>query len=281
MNNIPKMTPGEKSNNIFISEVLNITEENVSLKLKSLNPNKSPGPDKLYPKLLKELHQELSIPFTYLFKLSIKEGLLPQDWKDAEVTPIYKKGLKTDPGNYRPVSLTSIVCKILESFIRDTIQIHMEQHKLYSTCQHGFRRKKSCTSQLLEVMEDFTHFMDKKQSFDVIYLDFKKAFDSVPHERLLVKLEGYGISGNLLKWIRSFLENRTQRVKIGNEFSERSKVTSGIPQGSILGPILFTIFINDLPEAIKSICKIFADDTKIYNTSDNHTILQQDFDYME
>ena len=276
MNNIPKMTPGEKSNNIFISEVLNITEENVSLKLKSLNPNKSPGPDKLYPKLLKELHHELSIPFTYLFKLSVKEGLLPQDWKDAEVTPIYKKGLKTDPGNYRPVSLTSIVCKLLESFIRDTIQIHMEQHKLYSTCQHGFRKKKSCTSQLLEVMEDFTLFMDKKQSFDVIYLDFKKAFDSVPHERLLLKLEGYGITGNILKWIRSFLENRTQRVKIGNEFSEKSKVISGIPQGSILGPILFTIFINDLPESIKSICKIFADDTKIYNTTDNYNTLQQD-----
>ena len=276
VNNMPNMTPGEKSNNNFITEVLNINEESVSLKLKSLNPNKSPGPDKLYPRLLKELHSELSIPFTYLFKLSIKEGSVPQDWRDAEVTPIYKKGTKTDPGNYRPVSLTSIVCKILESFIRDTIQIHMEQNKLYSTCQHGFRRKKSCTSQLLEVMEDFTHFMDERENFDVIYLDFKKAFDSVPHERLLLKLEGYGISGCILKWIRSFLENRTQKVKIGNEFSEPSKVTSGIPQGSILGPILFTIFINDLPEAIKSICKIFADDTKIYNITDKHNTLQED-----
>ena len=276
VNNMPNMTPGEKSNNNFITEVLNINEESVSLKLKSLNPNKSPGPDKLYPRLLKELHSELSIPFTYLFKLSIKEGSVPQDWRDAEVTPIYKKGTKTDPGNYRPVSLTSIVCKILESFIRDTIQIHMEQNKLYSTCQHGFRRKKSCTSQLLEVMEDFTHFMDERENFDVIYLDFKKAFDSVPHERLLLKLEGYGISRCILKWIRSFLENRTQKVKIGNEFSEPSKVTSGIPQGSILGPILFTIFINDLPEAIKSICKIFADDTKIYNITDKHNTLQED-----
>ena len=125
-------------------------------------------------------------------------------------------------------------------------------------------------------MEDFTHFMDERENFDVIYLDFKKAFDSVPHERLLLKLEGYGISGCILKWIRSFLENRTQKVKIGNEFSEPSKVTSGIPQGSILGPILFTIFINDLPEAIKSICKIFADDTKIYNITDKHNTLQED-----
>ena len=175
MNNIPKMTPGEKSNNIFISEVLNITEENVSLKLKSLNPNKSPGPDKLYPKLLKELHHELSIPFTYLFKLSVKEGLLPQDWKDAEVTPIYKKGLKTDPGNYRPVSLTSIVCKLLESFIRDTIQIHMEQHKLYSTCQHGFRKKKVMHITTIRSNGRFYTFYGQKTKFRCYLSRFQKS----------------------------------------------------------------------------------------------------------
>ena len=275
-NNIPYMAPGEKSNNIFISDIMNITEETVSLKLKSLNPNKSPGPDKMYPRVLKELHQELSIPLTHLFKLSLKEGELPSDWKHAEVTAIFKKGIKTDPGNYRPVSLTSVICKVLESFIRDTIQIHMEHNKLYSTCQHGFRKKRSCTSQLLEVMEDFTGFLEGKQNFDVIYLDFRKAFDSVPHERLLLKLEAYGITGGILKWIRSFLEGRTQKVRIGNESSSTSRVTSGIPQGSILGPILFTIFINDLPEAINSICKIFADDTKIYNTCKNHVTIQQD-----
>ena len=158
-------------------------------------------------------HDELKVPLTYLFKLSLKEGKLPSDWKHAEVTAIFKKGIKTDPGNYRPVSLTSIICKILESFIRDAIQTHMEENKLYTTsCQHGFRQKKSCTSQLLEVMEDFTSFLDKREDFDVIYLDFKKAFDSVPHERLLLKLNGYGISGSILNWIRSFLEDRTQRV---------------------------------------------------------------------
>ena len=280
-NNIPKMTPGEKSNNIFISDIVNINEENVSLKLKSLNPNKSPGPDKIYPIILKELHDELKVPLTYLFKLSLKEGKLPSDWKHAEVTAIFKKGIKTDPGNYRPVSLTSIICKILESFIRDAIQTHMEENKLYTTCQHGFRQKKSCTSQLLEVMEDFTSFLDKREDFDVIYLDFKKAFDSVPHERLLLKLNGYGISGSILNWIRSFLEDRTQRVRVDSEFSSTTKVTSGIPQGSILGPILFTIFINDLPDAIESICKIFADDTKIYNTTKNYLKIQHDLNSLQ
>ena len=181
MENVPNMTPGEKSENIFISDVYNITEETVSLKLKSLNPNKSPGPDKIYPRLLKELHNELAKPLAILFNLSLKEGVLPNDWKHAEVTAIFKKGSKTEPTNYRPVSLTSVVCKILESFIRDVVQIHMEKHKLYTKCQHGFRRGKSCTSQLLEVMEDLTRFMETKKDFDVVYLDFSKAFDSVPH----------------------------------------------------------------------------------------------------
>ena len=121
---MPKMEPGEKSEGVFIHDILNINEETVNLKLKSLNPNKSPGPDKLYPRLLKELHNELAKPFTILFQSSLNEGVLPQDWKHAEVTAIFKKGSKTDPGNYRPVSLTSVVCKILESFIRDTIQVH-------------------------------------------------------------------------------------------------------------------------------------------------------------
>ena len=214
MENVPNMTPGEKSENIFISDVYNITEETVSLKLKSLNPNKSPGPDKIYPRLLKELHNELAKPLAILFNLSLKEGVLPNDWKHAEVTDIFKKGSKTEPSNYRPVSLTSVVCKILESFIRDVVQIHMEKHKLYTKCQHGFRRGKSCTSQLLEVMEDLTRFMETKKDFDVVYLDFSKAFDSVPHQRLLLKLEAYGITGSILNWTKAFLENRTQCVKI-------------------------------------------------------------------
>ena len=118
--------------------------------------------------------------------------------------------------------------------------------------------------------------MDRGQSFDVIYLDFKKAFDSVPHQRLLLKLESYGITGNVLCWIQDFLLNRSQTVKVGNEYSNSSPVVSGIPQGSVLGPTLFTIFINDLPECVESFCKIFADDTKVYNSSYNHSQIQKD-----
>ena len=275
LSNLPNMTAGENSDGIILTD-LRVSQEAVHKKLKSLNPNKSPGPDQLFPKLLVELSAELSLPFTILFNSSLEHGVIPKDWKHAIVTPIFKKGSKTSTNNYRPVSLTSIVCKLLESFVRDSIQTHMEELKLYSDCQHGFRSGRSCISQLLEVIEDFSKLIDEEIPFDVIYLDFKKAFDTVPHQRLIVKMKSYGIEGQLLNWTRSFLENRTQQVKVNKATSDIADVTSGIPQGSILGPILFTIFINDLPDLVNSICKIFADDTKCYNHSSKHQILQDD-----
>ena len=178
--------------------------------------------------------------------------------------------------NYRPVSLTSITCKILESFITDAIRNYMEKNNLFSKCQHGFRQHRSCVTQLLEVLNDLTTFIENQQDIDIIYLDFSKAFDSVPHQRLLNKLQAYGIDGNLLKWISNFLNNRKQRVRVNDSYSEYSTVTSGIPQGSILGPILFITYINDLPECLESICKIFADDTKLYGPSSQHDKLQRD-----
>ena len=127
-------------------------------------------------------------------------------------------------------------------------------------------------------MEELTKLVDDGHDVDILYLDFKKAFDSVPHERLLMKLSAYGITGRIHAWIREFLTKRQHRVRVGNSYSNYSEVLSGIPQGSILGPILFTIFINDLPDSVVSICKIFADDTKIYNTADKHCEIQNDID---
>ena len=162
--------------------------------------------------------------------------------------------------------------------MRDAVVAHMEENELYSQCQHGFRKGRSCISQLLEVMDDFTKLIDKGEAIDVVYLDFAKAFDTVPHRRLLLKLDKYGIAGKLKSWIEDFLSNRVQVVKVGKALSSESRVISGIPQGSILGPILFTIFINDLPDKVLSVCKVFADDTKIYNSDNNTHEIQQDLD---
>ena len=279
-NDLPNTIPGEKSGNIFLSDII-ITEKAVLDKLNNLNTTKTPGSDKLHPRVLKELSKSLSKPLTYLFNKSIIDGKLPTDWKSANVSAIFKKGEKSDANNYRPVSLTSIICKVLESIIRDIMQDFLENLCLYSPCQHGFRKNRSCTSQLLEVVEDFTSYLDNNETFDVIYLDFRKAFDSVPHKRLLNKLKSYGITGKVHTWIESFLTNRTQKVIVGEGESKSSPVISGIPQGSILGPILFTIYINDLPDCISGPCKIFADDTKLYNYSNNSHHLQEDLERVE
>lgn len=278
--NLPTTELGSKSSGALLTDII-VTKQAVKEKLNNLKPNKAQGPDNLPPRVLKELSSELAAPLCYLFNKSIQSGMLPLEWKTGEVTAIFKKGTKSDPGNYRPVSLTCVTCKVLESIIRDEIVKFFEDYDLYANCQHGFRKNRSCMTQLLQVMEDFTKYFEKGESFDILYLDFKKAFDSVPHQRLLIKLQSYGISGNLYKWIEDFLKNRTQRVRVGDSYSSTSDVLSGIPQGSILGPILFTIFINDLPEGIHSCCHIFADDTKIYNSANNHTILQNDINLLQ
>ena len=273
--NLPSLEKSSKSHGKTLTEIY-ITEEEVVKKLKKLDVSKAQGPDKIPSKVLKELADNISVPLTKLFNKTLEKGVLPEDWKKAEVVAIFKKGTKSDPGNYRPVSLTCITCKVMESIIRDNIIQFFSDNNLYSDCQHGFRSKRSGVTQLLQVIEYFTNSLDNGRSFDVVYLDFSKAFDSVPHERLLIKLSSYGIEGKLLQWIKGFLFHRTQRVRVGKSYSGEAEVLSGIPQGSILGPVLFTIFINDLPDNIDSECKIYADDTKIYNNSSNKETLQAD-----
>jgi hypothetical protein len=205
---------------------------------------------------------------------------LPQEWKDAHVTALHKKGSKQKAENYRPISFTSVCRKIMESILRDNIVTYMLENGLFADQQHGFVPNRSCMTQLLCVMEDWTKWLDSGNCIDTIFLDFQKAFDSVPHERLLSKLTSYGIKGNIANWIQNLLTiNRQQRVIVEGEKSDWAEVLSGIPQGSVLGPTMFVIFINYLPDVVSSTVKIFADDTKIYRTindiSDN-IILQED-----
>jgi hypothetical protein len=260
---------------------IEITEELVLKKLTELNINKSQGVDDLHPKLLFELRNKLVKPLTELFNLSLKTGKLPQDWKDANVTPLFKKGARDKPENYRPISLTSIICKLLESIIKDHIVEHLDKFKLLHDSQHGFRKGRSCLTNLLDFMEEVTKVLENGDPIDIVYLDFAKAFDKVPYVRLFRKLESHGIGGQVLTWIKQWLCNRRQRVSVNKKLSDWLGVSSGVPQGSVLGPVLFLIYINDIDLNLISKLGKFADDTKLCKpiTCDmDREMLQSDLD---
>ena len=276
-NNIPDFNP--EIDNLKIMDNLEVKAADIEKMLLNLDPNKSQGPDGINGRILKELANEISPILETMYNKSISEGHLPYQWKEAHVIALFKKGSKRAPNNYRPVSLTAICCKMLERLTRDYIVGILEAQGLIHKDQHAYRQGRSCCTQLLELMEMWTRWLDKGLPWDAIYTDFSKAFDSVPHERLLKKAEAYGIRGNLLNWIRSFLSDRKQRVVLGGKLSSWQDVTSGIPQGSVLGPILFTIFINDMPDQVESFMKLFADDAKIFKaieSFDDISLIQDD-----
>ena len=280
-NNIP--TTNDCSGGNKISDVYFDTDT-VSKLLEKLNVNKSSGPDLLHPRVLKELKTAIALPLTLICNHSFDNGVLVDDWKTAHVKPLFKKGSRDSPGNYRPISLTCIPCKMMERIVRDGLVNYMNSNKLFSNSQYGFRSLRSCALQLLEVMEKWTEWIDEGKNFDCIYFDFKKAFDTVAHERLLVKLKSYGIDGKLLTWIEAFLFHRKQCVIVNDNKSNWSEVSSGIPQGSVLGPTLFLIYINDIETEIQSIIRLFADDTKLFNIADTDTDklrIQNDTDKLE
>jgi len=220
-------------------------------------------------------------PLWMIFNASLNTSKLPLDWKRANITPIFKKGCRSTAGNYRPVSLTSVPCKLLESIIREELLDHLNRHQLIDKNQHGFVNGKSCLTNLLETLESVTKSLDNSDDVDVIYLDYQKAFDSVSHAGLLKKLQGYGIKGHVLNWIRNFLTDRKQTVIVRGKASTEKEVLSGVPQGSVLGPLLFILYVNDLPGLVSSNMKLFADDSKIFNLSANSSELQTDLNSVQ
>ena len=276
---IPEVESIYSGNPESVLKQIDISREDVIKELNKLKAHKSPGPDEIYARVLKECKNELSCPLTTLFNNSIKSGLVPKAWKLADVVPIFKKGEKIKKSNYRPVSLTSTVGKILESIVANKIREHLEKHKLIKLSQHGFLVGCSCLTNLLSYYSEVFEAVDSGKAYDTVYLDFSKAFDRVPHERLIRKVEAHGIGGDVLRWIKEWLKDRKQRVCINGVKSEWGSVTSGVPQGSVLGPLLFIIYLNDLDIDISSNLAKFADDTKIgraINGAEDCQALQND-----
>ncbi len=262
-------------------QTIKFSVEDVIRALSKVRQDKSGGPDDVSPRLLANIYEELGRPLQILFTKSMEEGSVPEDWKRANVCPIYKKGCRNRAENFRPISLTSQVCKVFETLVRDKVVCHLESHQLLADSQHGFRSGRSCLTNLLSFLDRVSGLVDDGECVDVIFLDFAKAFDKVPHLRLIKKLASHGIDGKLLEWISQWLTGRTQRVNLGGSVSGWRSVLSGVPQGSVLGPVLFLIYINDLEGGVRNWILKFADDTKLFakiNSRKDAEELQGDLD---
>ena len=211
-------------------ENINITEKGVLKLLESLKVHKASGPDKISARVLKQLAPVISSILTTIYKRFYETGEIPQDWRSADVTPVYKKGKKSDPANYRPISLTSIPCKLLEHIITSAIMKHGKRNDILYDLQHGFRDKRSCESQLLGFIDNVVNATHNGQQSDVVVMDFSKAFDKVSHHLLVDKLSHYGIQGHTNRWIKNWLSDRTQTVVLEGERSYTARVRPVVPQ---------------------------------------------------
>ena len=232
--------------------------------LSAIDGGSAMGPDGIHPLLLKNCASQLAYPLTIIFNRSLREGTLPSDWKTSLVVPIFKKGSRYDPLNYRPISLTSVPCKLLERILCKSLMSYLESNSLLSHHQFGFRAGRSTMDQLLLVYDVVSRQTDRGGITDVILFDFSKAFDVVVHDLMIDKLMNLGIQGNFLKWLISFLTGRSMRVGVKGHNSGSKPVLSGVPQGSVLGPVLFLIYVNSIASQLKCNYTIFADDLKIY-----------------
>ena len=260
----------------------------VAKAISALNENGSMGPDLIHP-LLKRCKSAISLPLYLLFNKSLTSASVPSSWKVSNIVPIFKKGSPSDPFNYRPISLTSVCSKTLERIVVSSINDYLDTHHILSIHQFGFRSGRSAQDQLLLTYNYITDQYDLGRVVDLILFDFRKAFDLVPHSILLDKLRSLGFASPLLDWIGDFLLDREMKVVISGVSSSARRVESGVPQGSVIGPLLFNLFINHILHDLNSQAKLFADDLKIYRSSlrclpdylDSMSILQSDISLLQ
>lgn len=281
-----KQVPIDFANdNIQKLSELRVSETDVLKLLNSLNPSKSSGPDKLPTKLLKLIAILIYEPLTKLFNKSLSEGRFPTLWKTANITAIFKrKGSCADPTNYRPISLLPCLSKILEKLVFRAIYSHLTDNNILTEKQSGYRPKHGTQLQLTYLVHNLYAALDHSHDFTAVYLDISKYFDTIWHAGLLYKCEAQcGLSGSLLCWLKSYLSDRLQRVRVGNSYSPFIKINAGCPQGSVLGPLLALIYLNDLTHLVHNDILLFADDTSLYSAHPHGSVdaqlsLQKDLD---
>jgi hypothetical protein len=246
-----------KTNNII--REIHITENEIVDVIQILDPNKETGPDKISHKMLKISPDKIAKPLLIIFNKPSQQSKYPSNWKSA----IFKKGDTSLPSNYRPISLISCVGKLIERIIYKHVYNHLVNNNLIYKYQSGFLPKHSTVHQLLELYNSILNSLEKKEFSCFVFCDFSKAFDKVWHKGLIHKMNSYGIQGKLIKWFENYLFKRRQKVINKNSWSSFEPVSAGVPQGSVLGPLMFLIYINDIGEKLISLSRLFADDTSL------------------